>query len=190
MAAISVFEVAVFLCLGWPFSIVLTGRFHVFRALVRKSLWLRATETSVQLYHDQELVGVHVRLSKPGSRSTVRDHLPPDAQAYLMADPQWCLQQAEKVGDCCKDLIESLFEHRVLDRLRAAQGVIRLGQKYGSKRLEAACSRALEHGTSTYVAVKRILERGLDQEPVQHLLPLQGVYGGKARFTREFCSIQ
>jgi len=38
VAAISVFEVAVFLCLGWPFSIVLPGRFRVFRASAGKSI--------------------------------------------------------------------------------------------------------------------------------------------------------
>jgi hypothetical protein len=30
------------------------------------------------------LVATHPRLKDPGKRSTVRDHLPPQAQAYLM----------------------------------------------------------------------------------------------------------
>ena len=36
MAAIRVYEVAVFRCFGWPFSIVLPGRFHVFRAVKKQ----------------------------------------------------------------------------------------------------------------------------------------------------------
>ena len=59
-----------------------------------------------------------------------------------MQDPQWCLKQAKQVGLDCHRLIRRLFSHKVLDNLRAAQGVISLGKKYGSTRLEAACSRA------------------------------------------------
>jgi transposase len=152
--------------------------------LVHQQLWLRATEKTVQLYHEQKLVAVHARLRKPGVRSTVRDHLPPEAVAYLMQDPQWCLAQAEKMGSHCKELLESLFEDRVLDNLRAAQGVIRLGRRYGAKRLEAACSRALEHDAPTYRAVKHILEKGLDQSPEAASDALSNVYLGNSRFNR------
>jgi transposase len=152
--------------------------------LVHQYLWLRANEKTVQLYHAQTLVAVHPRLQCPGQRSTVQDHLPPEARAYLMADPQWCLEKAEKIGDCCRELVETLFEHKVLDKLRAAQGVIRLAGKYGNKRLEAGCARALEHGTVTYGAVKRILEKGLDQEPSSPPAVLSEVYSGQAHFMR------
>jgi len=39
--------------------------------LVHQSLWLKATETSVKLFRDLQLVAVHPRLKKPGLRSTV-----------------------------------------------------------------------------------------------------------------------
>jgi len=60
-------------------------------ALVGKTLWVKATDTVVQLFHQHELVATHPRLRKPGARSTVRDHQPPAAQAWLEHDPQWCL---------------------------------------------------------------------------------------------------
>jgi len=44
-------------------------------ALVGKTLWLRATDTSVSLYDDCRLVASHVRGRRPGDRLTVRDHL-------------------------------------------------------------------------------------------------------------------
>lgn len=43
-------------------------------------------------------------------------------------------------------MIESLFANRVLDNLRAAQGVIGLGESFGRVRLEAACARAVSFG--------------------------------------------
>jgi hypothetical protein len=41
---------------------------------------------------------------------------------------------------------------------------LRLGQKYGSERLEAACQRALKIESASYRSVRSILERGLDQQ--------------------------
>jgi hypothetical protein len=157
--------------------------------LVHQTLWLRSTEKSLQIYHENKLVAVHPRLNKPGQRSTVREHLPPEVQAYLMADPQWCLQQAAKVGERCLDLMEIQFSDRVLDKLRSMQGLLRLGSKYGKKRLEAACARAIDHGRPTYVAVKQILARGLDQEEIGSE-PLDEIYSGQARFIRQQTIIQ
>ena len=83
-----------------------------------------------------------------------------------MADPQWCLTQAERIGPACRGLIERLFADRVLDNLRAAQGVIRLAKKHGTTRLEVACARALSFDAARYRTVKTILDKGLD-EPIQ-----------------------
>ena len=52
--------------------------------LVHQHLWLKATETSVKLFRDLQLVAVYPRLKKPGARSTIDDHLPPEALAYKM----------------------------------------------------------------------------------------------------------
>lgn len=90
----------------------------------------------------------------------MNEHLPPEARAYLMQTPQWCLEHAERIGPMCRELVDQLFASRVLDNLRAAQGVLGLKKKYGPKRLEAACRRAVEHGTASYRAVKSIQERG------------------------------
>ncbi len=153
--------------------------------LVRKQLWVKATETTVRIFHDHELVAVHPRKHRPGEKSTIIDHLPPDAVAYLMRDPQWCLRQAEAIGPNCLCLIRSLFSHRVMDNLRAAQGVIRLARKYGKVRLEAACRRAILFDSPKYITVKTILARGLDQEPLDPVSNhLPSTYTGKGRFQR------
>ncbi|BCO09896.1 putative transposase [Desulfolithobacter dissulfuricans] len=153
--------------------------------LVRKQLWVKATETTVKIFHDHELVAVHPRKHRPGEKSTIIGHLPPDAVAYLMRDPQWCLRQAGVTGPNCLRLIESLFAHRVLDNLRAAQGVIGLAGKYGQVRLEAACRRALFFDSPKYITVKTILAKGLDQLPDDPVpTPLPATYTGKGRFQR------
>ncbi|GAB2921269.1 hypothetical protein GCM10027093_70120 [Paraburkholderia jirisanensis] len=100
-------------------------------ALVGKTLWLRATDASVSLYDDYRLVASHVRGRHPGERLTVRDHLPPEALAFLAHDRQWCLELAIRVGPACTGLIDLLLSDHILERLRAAQGVMRLQHTYG-----------------------------------------------------------
>jgi transposase len=162
-------------------------RYSVPYRLVRQRLWLRASETTVRLYHETDLVATHGRLFKPGSRATVDEHLPPEAIAYKMRDPQWCLKQAKAVGAACHGLIEALFAHRVLDNLRAAQAVVGLAKPYGASRLEAACRRALAFDSPLYRTVKTILEKGLDQSPPQEELfdSLADAYTGQGRFSRD-----
>lgn len=161
--------------------------------LIRKELWVKATDTTIQIFYNLELVAVHCRLRKPGSRSTIDAHLPPEAIAYKMQDPQWCLRQAEEVGPECHRLIKRLFSNRVLDNLRAAQGVIGLKKKYGATRLEAACRRALYFGNAKRKAVKSILEKGLDQVPLEDhgsAISLSAIYSGTGRFIRPAADLQ
>jgi hypothetical protein len=67
-------------------------------------------------------------------------------------------------GFTCRALIEALLTDRVVERLRAAQDVLRFAERYGAERLEAACARALAHDNVQYRTVKTILARGLDRE--------------------------
>ena len=153
--------------------------------MIHQTLWLEITPDSVRIYLEHELVAMHPRLFKRGDRATVDDHLPPDAQAYFMRDPQWCLTQAKAAGPACLAVVEGLFAHRVLDHLRAVQGLLRLGDQYGRSRLDAACSRALNFGTPTYRTIKQILKNGLDQQPdLLAAAVLEAPYLGGSRFSR------
>jgi transposase len=155
-------------------------------ALIGQPLWLKATPSTVSCFREHVLVATHPRLSGRGQRASVTDHLPPDAVAFAMADPQYCLRKAQAIGPACRALVEQLFADRVLDNLRAAQGVIRLEAKVGAQRLEAACARALSFAAPRYRTVKTILDKGLDQ---QHDLgafdALSDTYAGGGRFCRD-----
>jgi len=151
-----------------------------------QALWLKATETVVRLYREHELVATHVRVARPGSRSTVADHLPPEALAWKLQDTQWCLQEAQRIGPACFALVHALFADSVLIKLRAVQGVLRLAKSFGAVRLEAACRRANHFGTPTYRAVKTILAKGLDQQPAEPAFDqLSLTYSQGGRFCRD-----
>ena len=156
--------------------------------LAGQRLWLRASETTTRIYEDYKLVAIHPRLRKPGSRHTIDEHLPPNALAYKMRDPQWCLKQSKNIGQCCHQVIETLFSDKVLDQLRAAQGIISLKDKYGKNRLEAACKRAISFDTINYRSIKNILQAGveyaqLNQEEAFDYLA--SVYSGGGQYCRD-----
>ena len=154
--------------------------------LAGQTLWLKATDTMVTLYREQEAVAAHVRATGHGQRKTVTDHMPSAAQAWQLQDTQWCLSQAEQVGPACCALVHALFGDAVLIRMRAVQGVLRLKQKYGATRLEAACSRANHYGTQSYKVVKSILEKGLDQQTLLAAFDaLASTYTEGGRFYRD-----
>lgn len=151
-------------------------------ALAGKTLWLRATDATVALYEDYLHVYTHLRSRRAAQRMTMKDHLPPQARAFFARDKAWCLERAAAVGPRCAELIEQLLGDRIAERLRSAQGVLGLGDRYGAARLEAACDRALAHGSAHFRTVKTILATGADQQPVT-AVDTPATYGS-ARFTR------
>ncbi|HSF03505.1 MAG TPA: hypothetical protein VLA62_10860, partial [Solirubrobacterales bacterium] len=92
-------------------------------------------------------------------------HLPPDKVLFLMHTPAWCRERAAVIGPACALFIDTLLGDRPLDRLRSAQGVLRLAERYGAPRLEAACARAHAASEYRYHTVKAILAHALDTQP-------------------------
>jgi hypothetical protein len=162
-----------------------TNYYSVPFRLIGCNLWLRATDTMVTVYREHEAVASHVRLMGKGLRHTVTDHMPPEAQAWQMQDTQWCLNTALQIGPACHAMVHAMFSDHVLIKMRAVQGVLRLKQKYGAIRLEAACSRANHFGTPGYQVVKSILAKGLDQlTPLLAFDALATTYTEGGRFCR------
>lgn len=153
--------------------------------LVGKRLWLRASDSAVTLYEDYRHVVTHPRGRHPGERRTVRDHLPPQAQAFFAQDRAWCQSQAAHIGTACQRLITHLLEDRLVERLRAAQGILRLARQYGAARLELACERALACDSPHYRTVKTILAGGHDQRPLPAHDQNTGIYLARPRFSRD-----
>jgi hypothetical protein len=134
--------------------------------LVGQALWVRATPRRVELHHEHARVASHARAQRRGEWHTLRDHLPPEKLLGLLPQRVQLRAQAEAQGPATAELIDQLLGDRPLDRLRGAQAILRLGQRVGRSRLEAACCRALAFGEIRYHTVKTILAKGLDLEPL------------------------
>ncbi len=132
--------------------------------LIGERLWVCARARTIELFHAYTLVATH-RRARPGQRRTLTAHLPPDKVQFLLQTPTWCRQRAAIVGPACARFIETLLGDRPVDRLRSAQGILRLADRYGASRLEEACARADAAAEYRYHTVKTILAHALDHQP-------------------------
>jgi transposase len=143
--------------------------------LVGQKLWVRGGSREVQIFTpDYQLVATHPRAQRPGRRQTHADHLPPHKVPGLMLTRDACRRRASKIGPSTRTVVDSLLDHRPEDRLRTAGRLLRLSDRFGPERLEAACARALRFDDPAYMTIKRILEQGLDLEelPAPDSFPL------------------
>ena len=129
----------------------------------------RSGDTTVELYVDAKVVKTWARAEK-GKQTDWAD-FPSEKVAFFMRTPQWCLKRAADLGTHVKALVEGLLGVHALYRLRQAQGVVRLSDKYGAQRLDAACRRAIEIGDPEYRTVKGILVAGTEDEGVAEEAP-------------------
>ena len=82
-----------------------------------------------------------------------------------------CRQRASEIGPVTRKVVDGLLDHRPEDRLRTAGRLLRLGERFGPQRLEAACARALRFDDPAYITIKRILEQELDAEELPSTEP-------------------
>jgi len=157
--------------LNIDYHVVFEGHFysapHTLRADDVK-LWLRATTTTVEIFHVSERVAVHVRSFVRGGFTTVTDHMPTSHRAHAEWTPSRILGWAEQVGPNARALCEVILRERRHPEwgYRSCLGLFRLAKKYGNGRLDAASRRALYAGARSYRPVLTILQHNLDGEPL------------------------
>ena len=128
--------------------------------LIGQQVTVRTAGDIVQIFHTGIVVATHVLHF--GGRSTNPEHYPPHKIAHTLRSVTWCRVQAEQVGPGAVAIVAELSQVNAIHRLRAIQGIIRLREKYGDDRLDAACARALAVGDPNYRTVKGILVAGTE----------------------------
>ncbi len=135
--------------------------------LVRERVELRFDERTVEVYHEGVRVAVHVRSRGKGRATTLAEHMPEKHRRVASWTPERIEGWAAKTGPETAALCRAVMAARPHPELgfRSCLGVLRLGDRYGSERLEAAAARARALGATSYRSVRSILERGLDRLP-------------------------
>jgi len=135
--------------------------------LLKKELWARLTARTVEVFHVGQRVASHVRTSGNGQHSTQRDHMPAHHKFREDWTPQRIQARAARVGPNVAIFAEVVMRERKHPEqgYRTCLGVIRLADKFGRDRLDAACRRALEINARSYSSLQSILKNGLESKP-------------------------
>jgi transposase len=153
--------------------------------LVGKQLWVRADRSSVQIFCDDVRVASHER-QVPGKRRTIEQHLPEHRSDYRHRARSYWETRADGLGPEVGAFIREVFDSDdVLDQLRTVQAIVSHLADFPPDRARAACRRASFYASFKYGAIKAILRKGLDFEPLPNQPALsQSSVLSRPRFAR------
>lgn len=147
-------------------AIVEGARYSAPWRLVTKVLLARVTKCSVELYFEDTRVATHER-QPPGGKSILDEHLPPHRTAHRHRSREYWEERAAELGDDVLAFVREVFDaDDVLLQLRPVQSIVTHLQTFPVERAAAACRRASYYGSFGYGAIKNILRKGLDLEPL------------------------
>ncbi len=165
--------------------------YSVPHSLIGRTVRIRLTRRTVEVFHNHKRVAAHVRRSPYGGHVTIAAHMPSAHRRYADRTPASLIGRASRVGPNTAVLVERMMRDRPHPEqgYRSAMGVISLARRYEPERIEAACERALTINAVSYSSLAAILRSGLDRaEPEREPLLLSNVsaYGtGRGVFIRE-----
>lgn len=136
-------------------------------------VWI--TSRTIEILRNTTRIAIHPRSFVKGGFTTDPTHRPKSHQKYLEWTPSRIVNWANVTGPKTAALVAAVIKARPHPEqgYRACIGIIRLENRYGKERLEAAANRALAIKGYSYRSVSSILKTGLDQLP----LPLTGDAG-------------
>ncbi|OPY60381.1 MAG: hypothetical protein A4E57_04478 [Syntrophorhabdaceae bacterium PtaU1.Bin034] len=99
----------------------------------------------------------------PGKRSTDFNDYPKKKTVYAMRSCSYHIEKAEEIGSSCKAFMDLLLEGDFpWARLRQAQKLLKLPEKYGKDRVEKACARACSFDLIDVRRVEAMITRGFE----------------------------
>jgi len=142
-------------------------------ALVGARVEVRATQSTIEIFFRGERVASHPRCHGPkGSAMTLDEHRPHAHREYGKWPPARLVAWATTLGPSIAQVVERMLSRHSRPELayRPVLGVIRLGDRYGTARLERACARALAASHldgARYRYIESMLKLGLEATPLE-----------------------
>lgn len=137
-------------------------------ALIGKRLRIIYTVDTVEIYEGFSRVAVHKRSYQKNGYTTLSEHMP-EKHRHHVRQKGWNAahfeHQASRVGNGTLKVVQRILQSRYFyeQTYNSCLGILRLANKYGHQRLEAACSRIKDAPLVNYGMVANILKRNLDK---------------------------
>jgi transposase len=135
--------------------------------LIGEYVDVRTSAATIEVFHRHRRVASHLRQHGPGY-TTEPTHMPEGHRRHAEWTPDRIISWAGKTGPAVAKLAEAVIASRPHPEqgYRSCLGIIRLADRYGPQRLDAACARALAVRSYSYRSVESILRNGLDARPL------------------------
>jgi transposase len=159
---------------GIDYHVEFDGHYYAVPFTLRgEQFELRATATTVEVFHQRQRLVAYPRSFERGRHSTRTEFMPKSHQAHLEWSPARITRWAGTLGRHTQGLVEAILADRPHPEqgYRSCLGILRLAKRYGESRLEAACERALAVRARSYRHVESILKHGLDRLPAPEERP-------------------
>jgi transposase len=142
---------------------------------VGKTVQLRYTQETVEIYADYQRIAIHERIIAKNGYTTLKEHLHPSHQWVMNWSPEFFETQATKIGQHTLKAVQQLLLSRKYPEqaYKSCAGVLALAKKVGNQRLENACERALAYEYISAKLIQSILDRDLDKVPITDQEPTQ-----------------
>jgi hypothetical protein len=134
-------------------------------------------EQEVEIFiSNMQRIAVHKRDIRRNGYTTLIEHMPQSHQRYK-EQKGWTeddfILRASRIGEQTEIAINSLLGSKAFieQTYDGCLGVLRLAEKYGNERLEAACKRANTGSRINYKIVNNILKNNLDKIPMKENEP-------------------
>lgn len=133
-------------------------------AYMGQTLLVKATDTMLRIYQQEQQVALHAIASGKGSYVTQEAHKPLYKQKK---SESYYRQQLAPIGTHALAFMQALQQHRPYHWHDMIRGILHLSKHYNASTLDAACKRALAYQALSYQVVKRICQKQLSDAAIQ-----------------------
>lgn len=131
---------------------------------IGRELRVREDSVLVRLYLGGELIKTHPRKA-PGQRATDPTDYPAHVRGYASRSLDSLLARAETKGPAVHDYLRRLLDGPLpWTRMRQGYQLLRLCERYGSERVDAACRHSLAFDVVDVPRVAKMLQRNFERE--------------------------
>lgn len=129
---------------------------------ISKTVDVRGDSALVKIYHKGALIKIHKRMG-PGKRSTDFDDYPAELTPYTLRNPKYQISEgyrrANEIGAFIEEILTGPYPWH---RLRSAQKILRLSDKYGAERVVAALTKAKAYNIYDMRRIENMLKNNVE----------------------------
>ena len=129
---------------------------------IGKSVEVRGDSALVKIYHNAALIKVHKTVG-PGKRSTDFEDYPQELTPYTLRNPKYQISQgyakSKVIGAFIEEMLTGPYPWH---RLRSAQKILRLSDKYTAERMSAALEKAKHYEIYDMRRIENILKNNVE----------------------------